>query len=151
MLVPQWVQNGTESEVILDCDYEVDLERDKNFTLKWYFGDKNSLIYEWIPGYDFRYVSGRLEGRFNWDFLLNISSRTYHPLKKYRAVAIRRPTTEMSGRYICQVVSSLGDDSEESTMIVFGETNLSFSYNFQHSFTSSSFLPLSFSFLSLSS
>lgn len=123
MLVPKWVQNGTEEQIILDCDYDVDLSRDKNLTIKWYFRDKTELIYEWIPRLDFRYVSGRLQGRFNWDFVLNTSHMP--SLKKYRAIAIRKPTTEMSGRYICQVLSTAGDDSEEATMVIYGKNYIS--------------------------
>lgn len=124
MIIPKWVQNGTEDQIILDCDYDLDLELDQNLTIKWYFNDRNELIYEWIPRLDFRYVSGRLQGKFNWDF--SIITSTNAAYKKYRALALKNPTTDLSGKYICQVVSATGVDSEEASMIIFGECVLSF-------------------------
>lgn len=123
LLVPKWVQNGTEEQVVLDCGFTVDKAREKNLTIKWYFSDASELIYEWIPRLDFRYVSGRLQGRFNWDFVANVSDPE---LNRFRAIPIKRPTSDLSGRYICQVLSSLGDDSEEAQMTIYGEEPLPF-------------------------
>lgn len=120
LIIPKWVQNGTEDQVILDCDYDFDPELDQNLTIKWYFNERTELIYEWIPRLDFRYVSGKLQGKFNWDFSIFSLSKN-SSFKKYRALAIKNPTTELTGRYICQVVSALGDDSEEESMIVYGK------------------------------
>lgn len=119
MIIPKWVQNGTEEQIILDCDYDLDLDLDRNLTIKWYFQDRKELIYEWIPRLDFRYVSGRLQGKFNWDF--SIQASKFSSYKKYRALALKNPTTDLSGKYICQVVSATGDDAEEASMIIFGE------------------------------
>lgn len=139
--MPKWLENGTEDQVILDCDYAIE-PTEKNVTIKWFFNSKNELIYEWIPDLDFRYVSGRLQGitdihraavdiiqrslragRFDWDFQMNFTDAADDVrLHKYRALAIRRPTCDLTGRYICQVVSSHGDDAEEATMVIYGES-----------------------------
>lgn len=131
--MPKWIQNGTEEQVVLDCDFDVDSSFEKNITIKWFFQNKSELIYEWIPRLDFRYVSGRLQGKFDWDFQLNrshgqsqnqnsnLDDGEWSSRNKFRALAIKRPTTELSGRYICQVMSTSGDDSEEAAMLVYGE------------------------------
>lgn len=122
--MPKWIENGTEEQVVLDCDYSLDIDRERNLTIKWFFQSNSELIYEWIPRLDFRYVSGRLQGRFNWDYALNVSSEhDKNAIKwhRYRSLAIRRPTTELSGRYICQVITSKGDDAEEADMTIYGE------------------------------
>ena len=67
LIVPKWIENGTEDRVILDCDYSIDdrgSNREQNLTVKWFFHDRRELIYEWIPRLDFRYVSGRLQGNY---------------------------------------------------------------------------------------
>jgi hypothetical protein len=45
-------------------------------------------------------------------------------MSRFRAIAIKRPTTDMTGKYICEVTTSLGQDSEEAQMVIFVPPNL---------------------------
>ncbi|KFM65159.1 hypothetical protein X975_19322, partial [Stegodyphus mimosarum] len=48
---------------------------------------------------------------------------------RYRALNILRPTTELSGRYSCHVVSMKNQDAEEQVMVVYAPPR-SFDFNF---------------------
>ncbi|KAI1282076.1 hypothetical protein HDE_13003 [Halotydeus destructor] len=123
--IPKWIESGTEDRAVLDCDYDLSERETFNLTIKWFYHDKTELIYEWIPRLDFRYVSSRLHHRFDWDYTHNRTKysdsfdRIDNRWHKYRSLVIKRPTNELSGRYVCQVISSLGDDSEDAIMTIF--------------------------------
>ncbi|RWS31597.1 uncharacterized protein B4U80_01652 [Leptotrombidium deliense] len=122
--VPKWVQNGTEEQIVLDCSYSLSKLEEKNFVLKWYFGkNRSEVIYHWIPDLDFRFVNGRIQRRFIWDYCVNT---TNDKINKFRAIAIKRPTTEQNGLYTCEVSSDQGTDSKEAEMIIYesGATKL---------------------------
>ncbi|XP_049518593.1 uncharacterized protein LOC119444661 [Dermacentor silvarum] len=112
--VPKWVQNGTEDSVVLDCVYNANRE-DEHLVIKWFLNDDPQPIYQWIPELNKRFVSSRLKDRINLDYsLTNGNSFT-----KFRALNLVRPTTELSGRYSCHVMSLAGQDSESKLMTVY--------------------------------
>lgn len=112
--VPKWVQNGTEDSVVLDCVYNANRE-DEHLVIKWFLNDDPQPIYQWIPELNKRFVSSRLKDRINLDYsLTNGNSFT-----KFRAINLVRPTTELSGRYSCHVMSLTGEDSESKLMTVY--------------------------------
>lgn len=112
--VPKWVENGTEDSVLLDCVYNVNRE-DEHLVIKWFLNDDPQPIYQWIPELNKRFVSNRLKDRINLDFSLS-NGNTF---TKFRALNLVRPTTELSGRYSCHVMSLAGQDSESKLMTVY--------------------------------
>lgn len=116
MLIPPFVENGTEDSVILDCVYKFDAEDDKNLVVKWFLNDDPEPIYQWIAELDNRHASRRLKNKINMDFTVSTE-----PFFKYRALNLLRPTIDLSGRYSCHVMSLGSQDSHEETMTVYGK------------------------------
>ncbi|KAG8201667.1 hypothetical protein JTE90_012733 [Oedothorax gibbosus] len=116
--VPRWIQNGTEESVVLDCEYAYN-ENDLRLVVKWFFDENTEPVYQWIPELSNRHVSGVLKNRLDTDFAVN----TADFYSRYRAIRIRRPSTELSGKYTCLVTSLAGQDSREQVMTVFVPAN----------------------------
>ncbi|XP_077525416.1 uncharacterized protein LOC144136725 [Amblyomma americanum] len=112
--VPKWVENGTEDSVLLDCVYNVNRD-DEQLVIKWFLNDDPHPIYQWIPELNKRFVSSRLKDRINLDFSLSNGNS----FTKFRALNLVRPTTELSGRYSCHVMSLAGQDSASKLMTVY--------------------------------
>lgn len=119
LIMPKYVENGTEDSIVLDCIYTYDEEEDRNLVIKWFLNDDREPIYQWIVELDNRHASKRLQGRINMDFSVSTNDKFI----KYRALNILRPTIDLSGKYSCHVISLSSQDSEEAQMIVFGKCN----------------------------
>ena len=128
--------------MVLDCEYSSSKHLDKNITLKWYFQtfqdlnindysnngqskpskpNERDLVYEWIPRFNFRYVSTNFQQHFDWDFHFNSTGE--HNGQAFRALPLLRPLVDHSGRYTCQVSSTMGVEEKTEDMLVFGELN----------------------------
>ncbi|RWS15972.1 hypothetical protein B4U79_02721 [Dinothrombium tinctorium] len=123
--VPKNIENGSHTNVILDCVYTLDENADRQLVVKWFVNDDPEPIYQWIPEYNSRHASNRWENRIN----LNYAVDTDSPLTKYRAVNLIRPTTDLSGIYSCHVMSWRSQDSKESEMIVYAPPKI-FDFNY---------------------
>ncbi|XP_065297066.1 uncharacterized protein [Dermacentor albipictus] len=127
LLVPRWVQNGTETPAVLDCEYVYN-ENDLKLVVKWFFNDGPEPVYQWIPEMRLREAFGVLQGRLDEAFSVN--SRDVY--SQYRAIRILRPTWELSGKYTCMVTSLAGQDVRHQDMTIFVPTK-SFSFNYSSS------------------
>ena len=114
--VPESIENGTKRFVILDCDYSYQ-KQDAQLVVKWFFNDDPFPIYQWIPEHNRRSTSPRFKDRID----INYSIPNGQPLTKYRAVKLLKPTTELSGKYTCEVSSLFSQDSKEKMMLVYGK------------------------------
>ncbi|CAN8014437.1 unnamed protein product, partial [Ixodes persulcatus] len=94
--VPRWVRNGTDTPVVLDCEYVYN-ENDLKLVVKWFFNDGLEPVYQWIPEMKSREAFGVLQGRLDPSFSVN--SRDDY--SQYRAIRILKPTRELSGKYTC--------------------------------------------------
>lgn len=90
--VPHIVKNGTDESVILDCDYSIEDHEKKGLVVKWYFTNKQTPVYQWIP-HTKPSILGILKGKLNLDY---VADRDEYKMK--RALQIIRPTTELSGK-----------------------------------------------------
>ncbi|CAG0893222.1 unnamed protein product [Darwinula stevensoni] len=113
--VPQVVENGTSTPILLDCDYEFSEVENMSLVIKWFLDDFLKPVYQWIPGQRPQ-VLGVLKGRLNLSYVA--SSDVF---KRHRAIEILQPTTELSGTYRCQVESFTSEDTMEGTMTVYCE------------------------------
>ncbi|XP_077564344.1 uncharacterized protein LOC144179782 [Haemaphysalis longicornis] len=112
--VPRWVLNGTDTPVVLDCEYMYN-ENDLKLVVKWFFNDELEPVYQWIPEMKVREAFGVLQGRL--DDTYSVNSRDDY--SQYRAICILRPTKELSGKYTCVVASLAGQDARYQNMTVF--------------------------------
>ncbi|XP_015918021.1 uncharacterized protein [Parasteatoda tepidariorum] len=122
--MPRWVQNGTEDSVVLDCEYNYS-DEDQRLVVKWFLNDDPQPIYQWIPELNQRYASEKVKGKLNMDYTVSPSSQH----TRYRALNLMKPTTELSGRYSCHVVSLLSQDAEDQVMVVYAPPR-SFDFNY---------------------
>ncbi|XP_077484172.1 uncharacterized protein LOC144094127 [Amblyomma americanum] len=127
--VPRWVRNGTETPVVLDCEYVYN-ENDLKLVVKWFFNDGPEPVYQWIPEMRAREAFGVLQGRLDDTFSVN--SRDVY--SQYRAIRIVEPTWELSGKYTCVVASLAGQDSRHKDMTVFVPAK-SFSFDYSSATT----------------
>ncbi|CAL4132134.1 unnamed protein product, partial [Meganyctiphanes norvegica] len=111
---PSVIVNGSVPLVVLDCDYDLASEQDKKgFVLKWYYNRQPFPVYQWIPPnepQDLRLLKGRLDKQYA------VSDDEY---KKHRALAIRNPTTDLSGEYTCWISSFESEDFKRKSIIVY--------------------------------
>lgn len=113
--VPKVVEHDTNSTAILDCDYDFMQDDIRFVVVKWYFNDERNQVYQWglgLPPSD----SGVLKGRTH---LGHVASPD--PLKKHRAISVSNPTIELTGDYICKVMTNQEVVTASAKMIVYGE------------------------------
>ncbi|XP_076325661.1 uncharacterized protein LOC143233365 isoform X2 [Tachypleus tridentatus] len=89
--------------------------KDNHLVVKWFLDKDPEPIYQWIPELGSRYFSYRLQGRVNLDYSVSSSSE----YTRYRAINIINPTTDLSGTYICNVLSRAGEDLQKKNMIIY--------------------------------
>ncbi|KAG0444167.1 hypothetical protein HPB47_014090 [Ixodes persulcatus] len=65
--IPRWVRNGTDTPVVLDCEYVYN-ENDLKLVVKWFFNDGLEPVYQWIPEMKSREAFGVLQGRLDPSF-----------------------------------------------------------------------------------
>lgn len=128
LTVPRWVPNGTDEGVILDCEYEYN-QNDLRLVIKWFFNDDLEPVYQWIPQLNLRHVSGVLLNRLDMDY----SASPTDPYSQYRALKIAKPSTELSGKYTCLIMSLAGQDSKHQEMTVYAPAQrFHFDYTITH-------------------
>jgi hypothetical protein len=115
--VPERVENGTRESIILDCVYSFDENKDKMLVVKWFLNDDPTPIYQWIVELGTRSVVQRLMGRIDTEYAIPGASK----YTRYRAIRLLRPTTELSGKYTCNVQSIRGEQNKAKTMIIYGK------------------------------
>lgn len=93
--------------MILDCDYSIEDHEKKGLVVKWYFTNKQTQVYQWIP--NSKPISlGILKGKLNLDYQADGDD-----YKARRALKIIRPTTELSGKNITKCFSALLFDKKQ--------------------------------------
>ncbi|XP_076325663.1 uncharacterized protein LOC143233366 isoform X2 [Tachypleus tridentatus] len=112
--VPRWIENGTRTSVVLDCEYSYSIE-DRHLVVKWFLNNDPEPIYQWIPELHSRHPSYRLQDRINMSYSISPSSE----FTKYRALKILRPTTDLSGKYTCNVASIADEDWKSGWMVIY--------------------------------
>lgn len=114
--VPDIVKNGTETPVVLDCDYSLEDSKSKDgLVVKWFFNNHPAPVYQWIPNQRPQDL-GVLKGKLN---LSHVASDD--ETKKHRALEIINPTTELSGEYLCLVSTFSGEASQSKKMVIYGK------------------------------
>lgn len=95
--VPHSIENGTKEYTDLDCEYTLRDNMTDLLVVTWLYND-HTIIYKWIPSHDVRATHSMLRNRVDMDFTVSTV-----PWEMYRALRILKPTTELSGKYTCDV------------------------------------------------
>lgn len=117
-----YVLNDTKASaatpnLVLDCEYELD-SSDRGFVLKWLLNDQ--LVYQWIPTKKNPQALSLLRHNINTNHTVS-----GHQMHAHRAVAILRPSLNMTGTYTCAVGSFNSEDRRSAHMqMVRRETQL---------------------------
>ncbi|KAJ9578298.1 hypothetical protein L9F63_005479, partial [Diploptera punctata] len=119
-LGPIVIKNGTESSVVLDCDYSPNehdyfLSRTKptSLVVKWFFNNDPRPVYQWVHSKKPQDL-GVLKGKINTEYRFSEDNVTM-----YRAIQILNPTTNLSGEYKCTVFNLEDEKSQTRKMIIY--------------------------------
>ncbi|XP_037801365.1 uncharacterized protein LOC119596274 [Penaeus monodon] len=113
--VPDVIQNGSQSSVLLDCKYHYERYEEEGLVVKWFWNHEPEAVYQWIPGKKPE-AMGVLKGRVNLDYPASKDKYSQH-----RALEILHPTTELTGVFTCRVSSFHDEEYASKRMIVYGE------------------------------
>ena len=119
--MPEVVEHNTNTSAVLDCQYDLDGQRDINIlTVRWFFKDDFSApVYQWVKGAK-PSSGGALKGLVHLDH-----EASDDPLMKHRALSISNPTIELGGKYTCKVSTDVGGTATQSgNMIVYGKWSI---------------------------
>lgn len=109
LVVPDLVHLGEPT--VLDCDYRMEDEEERELVLKWYLNEK--LVYQWIPSTK-PHTLGILKGRVNLNYSASSDTNSVH-----RALNIIQPGPDLSGDYTCLVSTFTSEDRQTKRMLVF--------------------------------
>ncbi|KAK8723130.1 hypothetical protein OTU49_011856, partial [Cherax quadricarinatus] len=124
LVVPEVIQNGSRSSVVLDCAYRYERYEQDGLVVKWFWNNEPEAVYQWIPGKNPEAI-GILKGRVNLDYL---ASGDHY--SKHRALEILHPTTNLTGSFTCRVSSFHEEDFASKKMIVYAPaTSMNMSYS----------------------
>ena len=118
MVVPRMIESGSQSHVILDCDYDL-LDNNEGYQVdvKWFFRDDPQPFFQWLPGRPPQAIGEIFQDRIDLTYEVEGSDQ----FRKHRAIKILNPTTELTGIYKCKVSSFVDEDFMQKPMIVYGE------------------------------
>ncbi|CAH1154130.1 unnamed protein product [Phaedon cochleariae] len=108
--VPEVAQLG--DPLVLDCDYTVEESLVDGLVVKWFFNEKPTPIYQWIPNKRPQEL-GIMKGRLNLDYSASEDRNSVH-----RALHIIQPGPDLSGNYTCMVSTFRGEDVKTKRMVV---------------------------------
>ncbi|CAG9817328.1 unnamed protein product [Phaedon cochleariae] len=108
--VPEVAQLG--DPLVLDCDYTVEESLVDGLVVKWFFNEKPTPIYQWIPNKRPQEL-GIMKGRLNLNYSASEDRNSVH-----RALHIIQPGTDLSGNYTCMVSTFRGEDVKTKRMLV---------------------------------
>ena len=118
MRVPESVESGSQSHVILDCDYDLrDSTEGLQVDVKWFFRDDPQPFFQWLPGRPPQTIGDIFRDRIDLTYEVGGSDE----FRKHRAIKILNPTTELSGIYRCKVSSFVDEDFMQKQMTVYGK------------------------------
>ncbi|KAK3862651.1 hypothetical protein Pcinc_031509, partial [Petrolisthes cinctipes] len=113
LAIPEVIQNGTRSSVVLDCAYRYERYEKEDLVVKWFFNGEPEAVYQWILGKKPE-AMGILKGRVNLEY-----HATKDKYSRHRALEILHPTTELTGLYTCLVSSFHDEEFASKRMIVY--------------------------------
>ena len=122
MRVPSVIESGKEPYVILDCDYDLSEREGRQVDVKWFFRDDPQPFFQWLPGRPPQAIGELFRNRIDLTYEVAGGDRW----RKHRAIKILRPTTELSGKYLCKVSSFVDEDFMRKEMTVFCKLNIFF-------------------------
>ena len=100
LTVPSVVELGSEN-ILLDCDFDYDADEKVQLDIKWYFENEPSPFYQWVPEKMARpqIIGEKFRQHVDLDHV--VTHNDSH--KRHRALLLKKPTVELSGKQIVQV------------------------------------------------
>ena len=120
-------EENINEDILLDCDFEYEESEAKQLDIKWYFNKEPTFFYQWLPGQNSkpqlidtgRSPIGQLfRKHVDLDHVVNESD---DPLKKHRALLLRKPTVALSGTYECKVSTFGSEDRQRKEMKIYSK------------------------------
>lgn len=104
--------NLSAPEFTLDCDFDVN-DDESGLVIKWFLN--GNLVYQTIPPRQ-PTVMGLFRNRIKKNYTVSDD-----PMKKYRGVAVTKPTLNFSGEYQCSVQTFQSNDKKSAFLQIIGE------------------------------
>jgi len=113
--VPAAAEAGSD-DIVLDCDFEYAEEEKMQLDIKWYFNDDPQPIYQWIPGYTSgpHAISDMFKDHINLEYQVQEDE-----VEKHRALHIKNPLPQLSGKYTCKVSSFIDEDTKQKDLLIY--------------------------------
>ncbi|KAK9878011.1 hypothetical protein WA026_020223 [Henosepilachna vigintioctopunctata] len=111
--IPASVENGTVTEIILDCDFIA--EKETGIVVKWFYNGDKDQIYQWIPGQN---KSGSPMGSLK-NFIDEKYKASNNESTMYRALKLVNVSQELTGKYTCKVTGDSDESVQTRQMTIF--------------------------------
>jgi hypothetical protein len=119
------IEPANKNPLILDCEYDIDPQKETMFVLKWLFN--KAQIYQWIPPRPPKQFVA-FKNHVNVSYVASTES-----LHQHRAVFISKPAWNLTGQYTCSVNTLTSNDKKTSFLQIIG--------SLQYFYTSNSRIP----------
>ena len=101
--------------ILFDCDYEFSRSEDSHLAVKWFKNKELEPFYQWLPELQVRHFADWIKPLINDTFAIEPNE----PLKRYRSLAIKRLSFNLTGSYSCLVSSLASQDMREAPLVVY--------------------------------
>jgi len=121
--VPAFVElndNNINEDILLDCDFDYEESEGQHLDVKWYFNGEETFFYQWLSGHKPQLIDSEFGRMFrNHLDLEHVVSGSDDPLKKHRALLLKKPTVALSGVYECKVSTLYSEDRQHKEMKIY--------------------------------
>ena len=113
-------ENNVNEDILLDCDFEYEESEGQHLDVKWYFNGEETFFYQWLSGHKPQLIDSEFGRMFrNHLDLDHVVSGSDDPLKKHRALLLKKPTVALSGVYECKVSTLFSEDRQQKEMKIY--------------------------------
>jgi hypothetical protein len=123
--LPTFFDITSNASLLLDCDYVYN-QNDIKLVVRWFYNNSQEPVYQWIPERNIRHIADRLKPSFDEAYESNLND----PYSRYRAIRIKNPTPDLSGKYVCDISSFASQDKREVTIFIYASPR---TFEFRHS------------------
>ncbi|XP_076265106.1 uncharacterized protein LOC143199171 isoform X2 [Rhynchophorus ferrugineus] len=109
---PEYIEDGTIDELVLDCDFEANNETD--IVVKWFLNGQEEQIYQWITDMGTANAMGPLKDVIDPTYKVTQDEATM-----LRALKFKEVNPGISGNYTCKVSGDNSDALMTKQVIVY--------------------------------
>jgi len=97
LTVPPSAEAGNDADddgLILDCDYDYEEREREQLEVKWYHEGEPAPFFQWLPASGPPHIIGdKFRGHLDLSYVSDTDL-----FRRHKAIKIKRPTLELSGR-----------------------------------------------------